>query len=138
MFFLSAGMGMIFRQKLIEATATMRILATLWTDPQIATAWKLVVFNAVIWSRIFYTLETLELTQGQQKILETLCFRGLRRIFKRRATFVDRTWTRERLLHLANALNSQVAPENAKHVSYGTYEAKTTKTSSTLIESSTT
>ena len=113
--------SMIVRQKLTEATATMRILAPLWSDQNISTAWKLVVFNAVVRSRIFYTLETLELTQGQQRILDTMYFRGLRRILRKRATFIDRTWTHARLLHLANTLNAQVAPETPKHVSFGAY-----------------
>ena len=64
----------IVRQKLTEATTTMRTLSPLWTDSHISTAWKLVVFNAVIRSRVFYTLETLELTQGQQRLLDTLYF----------------------------------------------------------------
>ena len=76
--------GYIIRQKLTEATMTMRLLAPLWMDPHISTAWKLVVFNAVIRSRIFYTLETLELTLGQQRLLDTLYFRGLRRILRKR------------------------------------------------------
>ena len=58
--------GMIVRQNLSQAAATMQTLAPLWTDPRISTAWKLVVFNAVIRSMTFYTLETLELTQSQQ------------------------------------------------------------------------
>ena len=113
--------GMIVRQKLTEASATMRLLAPPWTDAHISIAWKLVVFNAVIRSRIFYTLETLELTQSHQRILDTLYFRGLRRILKKRATFVDRKWTHERLLHLANTLNAQVAPATPKHISFGAY-----------------
>ena len=113
--------GMIVRQKLTEATNTMRLLAPLWSDQHISISWKLVVFNAVVRSRIFYTLETLELTQSQQRTLDTLYFRGLRRILKKRATFIDRTWTHERLLHLANTLNAQAAPETPKHISFGTY-----------------
>ena len=85
--------GMITRQKITEATATMRSLAPLWSDNYIIQTWKLVVYNAVIRSRIFYTLETLELTPGQQRALDTLFFRGLRRILTRPSTFTDRAWT---------------------------------------------
>ena len=115
------NVGMIVRQKLTETTATMRLLAPLWANQQISTAWKLVVFNAVVRSRIFYTLETLELTQSQQRILDTLYFRGLRRILRKRATLIDRTWTHEILLHLANTLKAQVALDTPKHLSFGTY-----------------
>ena len=53
---------------------------------------ELVVFNAVVRSRIFYTLETLEFTQSQQRILDTLYFRGLRKIPKKRATFIETSY----------------------------------------------
>ena len=99
----SLDVSTIVRQKTVEATATMRTLAPLWSDSHIPTPWKLVVYNAVIRSRVFYTLETLELTPGQQRILDTLYFRGLRRILKKRSTFIDRFWTNDRLVQLANA-----------------------------------
>ena len=94
--------GSILRQKTTEASATMRALQPLWKDTQISTSWKLVIYNAVIRTRVFYTLETLELTPGQQRILDTLYFRGLRKILHKRSTFIDRYWTHERLLRLAN------------------------------------
>ena len=111
----------ILRQKLTDATATMRTLSPLWTDTHISTPWKLVVYNAVIRSRVFYTLETLELTTGQQRILDTLYFRGLRRILRKRSTFMDRTWTHARLLELANAQQRRVVHAVPKHMAFSTY-----------------
>ena len=111
----------IVRQKLADASATMRTLKPLWGDPQISTSWKLVVYNAVIRSRIFYTLETLELTESQQKLLDTMCFRGLRRILKKNSTYIDRWWTHERLLRLANARSGRIAPASPKHISFSSY-----------------
>ena len=111
----------IVRQKLTEASATMRTLQPLWKDNQIISSWKLVVYNAVVRSRVFYTLETLELTPGQQRTLDTPYFRGLRTIFKKRSTFVDRYWTHERLLNLANQHPRRVAPNILKHTSFSTY-----------------
>ena len=113
--------GQIVRHKLTEAAATLRILLPLWTDPQIGTAWKLIVFNAVMRSRIFYTLETLELTPSHQRTLDTLFFRGLRKILGKPSTFVDRTWTHERLLALANAMASRAHPTATKHQSFSKY-----------------
>ena len=81
----SLDVNTIVRQKTAEATATMRALSPLWSDTHITTPWKLVVYKAVIRPRVFYTLETLELTPGQQRILDTLYFRGLRRILKKKA-----------------------------------------------------
>ena len=111
----------VVRQKIAETTATMRTLSPLWTDSQISTAWKLVLCNAVIRSRIFHTLETLELTQGHQRKLDTLYFRGLRRILRKQATYIDRTWTHERLLQLVNTQNARAAPTSPKHRDFSTY-----------------
>ena len=99
----------------------MRTLQPLWTDNQISTSWKLIVYNAVIRTRVFYTLETLELTPGQQRTLDTLYFRGLRKILKKQSTFMDRWWTHERLLRLANQHQRRVAPNSLKHTSFSNY-----------------
>ena len=116
--------GMILRQKLTDASSTMRILSPLWTNAQITQFWKLVVYNAIIRTRVFYTLETLELTQGQRRLLDTLYYRGMRRILKKRATFIDRTWTNERPLNLANAMSRRIAPGTSRHENFGTYYRK--------------
>ena len=71
--------NMIVRQKTADASATLRQLQPLWTHAHISPAWKLIVFNAIIRTRIFYTLETAELTNSQQKQLDTLYYRGLRK-----------------------------------------------------------
>ena len=99
----------------------MRTLQPLWTDNQISTPWKLIVYNAVVRSRVFYTLETLELTPGQQRTLDTLYFRGLRKILKKRSTFIDRYWTHERLINLAIQHQRRAAPNMIKHVSFSNY-----------------
>ena len=111
----------IIRHKLTEATATLRQLIPLWKDTQISTAWKLIVFNAVVRSRIFYTLDTLELTPGQQRTLDTLFFRGLRKILHKPSTFIDRAWTHERLLQQANRMVTRANREAAKHQTFSTY-----------------
>ena len=113
--------GMIITHKLTEAASAMRALTPLWTDQQIGTSWKLIVFNSIIRSRIFYTLETLELTPSQQKRLDTLFFRGLRKILKKPSTFIDRAWTHERLLTLANQIARTASRTAATHQPFSTY-----------------
>ena len=54
-------------------------------------------------------------------MLDTLYFRGLRRILRKRSTFIDRTWTHERLIGLANAQQRRVAPATPKHMAFSTY-----------------
>ena len=114
-------MGYILRQKLSEAAQTMRILAPLWSDSQITPAWKLTVFNAIIRTRIFYTLETLQITPSQQKKLDTLYYRGLRRILKKPSTYIDRTWTHERLLQTANQITRPMRQMRPRHIPFSTY-----------------
>ena len=114
-------MGHILRQKTSEAAQTLRTLAPLWSDTQISTAWKLTVFNAIIRTRIFYTLETLEITHSQQKNLDTLYYRGLRRILKKPSTFIDRYWTHERLLRLANQTTRQIRHDRPRHIPFSQY-----------------
>ena len=113
--------GMIVRQKITETHSTMRQLKYLWADTQISTPRKLVVFNAVIRSKVFYTLDTLELTQGQQQALDTAYFRGLRRILKKNSTFIDTTWTNTRLLDLANRLSRKTATTPTRHQNFSQY-----------------
>ena len=113
--------SLIVRQKIADAHSTMRQLKYLWADTQISTPWKLVVFNAVVRSKVFYTLETLELTQGQQQALDTAYFRGLRRILKKKSTFIDRSWTHNRLLELANRLSKKTATTPTRHQNFSQY-----------------
>ena len=48
-------------------------------------------------------------------------FRGLRRILKKKSTYIDRWWTHNRLFKLASALAGRVAPKAPKHVSFIQY-----------------
>ena len=112
---------MITKQRIMEASQTMHLLTPLRKDNQIPTAWKLVVFNAIIRSRIFYTLETVELTPSHQRTLDTLYYRGLRKILHKPATYIDRTSTHERLLNLANATARRVSRTATKHQPFSQY-----------------
>ena len=88
--FFSAALdvGPIIRNKLTDAAATLRILTPLWKDQQIGAAWKLIVFNSVVRSRIFCTLDTLELIPSRQRTLGTLFFRGLRQILQKPSIYI--------------------------------------------------
>ena len=113
--------NMIVRQKTADAFATLRQLQPLWTHTHITPAWKLIVFNAIIRTRIFYTLETAELTNSQQRHLDTLCYRGLRKILKKPSTYIDRAWTHERLLRTANAIASAKNRKASRHIDFSHY-----------------
>ena len=111
MFCNNLDVNMIVRQQIADASATLKQLQPLWTHPQISPAWKLIVFNAIIRTRVFYTLETAELTTSYQKHLDALYHRGRRKILKKPSTFIDRAWTHERLLRTANAIALAKKPQ---------------------------
>ena len=56
-----------------------------------------------------------------RKWLDILYFRGLRRILKKKSTYIDRMWAHERLLNLANTLSGRLAPGAPKHISFRQY-----------------
>ena len=64
--------------------------------------WKLLVFNAVITSKVLYGLETLEPTEAAGRLLNTFQLKGLRKILKLHTTFVQRDNSNEYVHRRAN------------------------------------
>ena len=91
-------------------SATMPILKkldTFWNKSKCNTKWKLLVFNAVIVSKVLYGLETLEPTETVGNLLNTFQLKGLRKILKLNTTFIDRENNNEFIFKKANeAVNS--------------------------------
>ena len=115
-------LGTIIRQKIADVAQLLRTLAPLWSDPQIGTAWKLVVvFNAVIRSRVFCTLDTLKPATSHQRSLATLYFQGLRKILRKHSTYIDRTWRHERLPEVANRTARKIRGTTARHRPFSKY-----------------
>ena len=96
--------GGILRQKFADARMEMRKLERFWAHNQIPLPWKITVFNAVIRTRVFYTLETLELTPTHLTSLDAVYFRSLRRLMRIPPTFVARGWTNARVFARARTL----------------------------------
>jgi hypothetical protein len=61
-----------------------------WIKTHCSKKWKLLVFNAVITSKVLYGLETLEPTEAAGRLLNTFQLKGLRKILKLHTTFVQR------------------------------------------------
>ena len=86
-------------------SATMAILKTLdifWIKTHCSKKWKLLVFNAVITSKVLYGLETLEPTEAAGRLLNTFQLKGLRKILKLHTTFVQRNNSNEYVYRRAN------------------------------------
>ena len=64
--------------------------------------WKILVFDAVIRSKLLYGLETAMLTDAAQHKLNVFQLKGLRKILRMKTTFVDRANTNARVLVKAN------------------------------------
>ena len=103
----------ILQVRLTEARHINRQLERFWAHRRATIPWKVTVFNAVIRSRVFYTLETLELTEGCLSMIDALYYRGLRRILRIPTTFVARNWSNARILARAQAL--AVRPQRQGH-----------------------
>ena len=73
-------------------------LAIFWKASNISQKWQLVVYDAVVKSKLLYNLETVFLTQSLCKKLEAFQLRGC----SNTTTFVDRRWTNARVFELAS------------------------------------
>ena len=71
--------------------------------------WKLVIFDAVIRSKLLYGLETVFLTDARLKRLDAVQYRGLRQILKVPHTYIDRQYSNAKLLEMSNTLIEQFA-----------------------------
>ena len=83
-------------QKRISATiALLQKLDVFWPKTNCTKRWKLLVFNAVVTSKVLYGLETLEPTCSAGNLLDTFQLKGLRKILRLHTTFVQRNNTNE-------------------------------------------
>ena len=79
-------------------SATMAILERLnlfWLKTKCYKKWKLLVHDAVITSKLFYGLETLEPTIAAANLLNVFQLEGLRKTLNLHTTFVQRRNTNE-------------------------------------------
>ena len=77
-------------------------LDTFWKTTVCPTRWKLQVYDAMIRNKLLYGLETVHLTQTQQKKVNAFQLRGIRKILGLSTTFVNRSNRNEYVLQRAN------------------------------------
>ena len=82
--------------------AILKKLDIFWIKTHCSKKWKLLVFNAVITSKVLYGLETLEPTEAAGRLLNTFQLKGLRKILKLHTTFVQRNNSNEYVYRRAN------------------------------------
>ena len=75
-----------------------------WKASGASKKWKLIIYDAIIRSKLLYGLETIHLTQAMSRKLDAFQMRGLRRILQRNSTFIDRRNTNKSLLEEASSI----------------------------------
>ena len=97
---------------------TMPVLKRLdifWNKTSCNLKWKMLVYNAVITTKILYGLESLEPTDSTGRLLDTFQLKGLRKILKLHTTFINRANTNEFVFQKANeAVGSTSVGPNRK------------------------
>ena len=80
----------------------MRKLDLFWLHARCPIKWKVLVFDAVIRSKLLYGVETAMLTDGALRKINVFQLKGLRKILKLKTTFIDRSNTSQVVLEKAN------------------------------------
>ena len=61
-----------------------------WKATNASKKWKLIIYDAIIRSKLLYGLETVQLTQGMLKKLDVFQLKGLRKILGMTTTYINR------------------------------------------------
>ena len=86
--------------RLNDCIATCNRLKLFWKKARTSIKWKIQVFNAIIRSKLLYSLECIQLTQAEISKLNGFQNKSLRRILDIPPTFIDRQYTNERMYDL--------------------------------------
>ena len=87
----------------INITApVLKKLNVFWIKAACNTKWKLIVYNAVIVTKLLYGLENIDGPDGANKLLDTSQLKRLSKILHLHTTHVNRTNTNENIFQKAN------------------------------------
>ena len=90
--------------RIASCIPVMSSLDVFWKKAECTEKWKLMVFNAVIVSKLIYGLESLQFHSRTFHRLDTFQMRGIRKILGIPPTFIDREFSDEKVLEKANAI----------------------------------
>ena len=88
--------------RIASATATWKSLDLFWKQACCSLKNKILIYNAVIRSKLLYALETVEIPASQISRLEAFQLKGLRKILGMVTTFIDRSNTNAEVFRRAN------------------------------------
>ena len=109
--------------KIHEVRKTWFKLFPYWKATGASKKWKLIVFDAVIRSKLLYGLETVQLTQAMCKKIDAFQLRGLRRILNMSTTFINRANTNANVYEEATKIAYPNAEDKRKVKPFSTYYA---------------
>lgn len=87
--------------KLQEVRKTWFKLFPYWKTSGASKKWQIIVYDAVIRSKLLYGLETVQLTEAMYKKIDAFQLRGLRKILKMQTTFMNRANTNKKVYEAA-------------------------------------
>jgi len=79
-----------------------RVRIFFWKETQCSTRNKILIYNAVIQSKLLYALETIEIPVALLSRLESFQLKGLRKILSMTTTYINRANTSEEVFRRAN------------------------------------
>lgn len=92
--------------KISQCFVILNKLQYFWKNPNCPSRFKIQVYDAVIRSKLVYSLESLELTSGLLNHLNAFQLKGLRKILNMKTTFVERANTNQLVMQRANAIKN--------------------------------
>jgi hypothetical protein len=87
-----------------EVRKTWYKLLPYWKATNANVKWQLLIFDAVIRSKLLYGLETIHLTGAMLKKIDAFQMRCLRRILKIPSSFIDRRYSNRVVLQRCTAI----------------------------------
>ena len=81
---------------------TWKRLQSYWKATNASKKWQLLVYDAIIKSKLLYGLETAQLGKAELKRIDAFQIRGVRQILGKKHTYWDRTATNAHLFDLAS------------------------------------
>ena len=94
------------RKRISATMVTLKKLDIFWLKTNCSQKWKLLVYNAVVISKLLYGLETLEPTESAGKLLNTFQLKGLRKILQLHTTYINRNNTNDYVYKRANEVTN--------------------------------
>lgn len=97
-----ANLNLEITNKMHEVRKTWYKMREYWKAKDASKKWQIIIYDAVIRSKLLYGLETVQLTEAMAKKLNAFQMRGLRQILKKNHTFYNRAHSNQHVIDEGN------------------------------------